>query len=133
MLRDVFRTVDLPAEPAFIVTRDILYADDTLLLSRHAENLNGLLAAIVVEGEKYGLELNWEKTVQINISTDSRISRPTGEPIKSVREAVYLGGLITCDGKATTEVTRRLGEATNFSSCCTGFGRTRQLGNNENA
>eukprot|EP00959_Pyramimonas_sp_CCMP1952_P372106 7791640-Pyramimonas_sp.AAC.1 len=28
MLHHVFRTVDLQAEPTFIVTRDILYADD---------------------------------------------------------------------------------------------------------
>ena len=92
MLDGVIRTVDLQAEPAFIVTRDILYAEDTLLLSRHVANLNGLLAAIVAEGQKYGLELNWEKDLQMNISTDSRISRPTGEPIKTVFEAIYLGG-----------------------------------------
>lgn len=60
------------------------------------------------------MELNWEKTSQMHISTDSRIFRPTGEPIKTARGAIYLGGLITCDGKPTTEVTRRLGEATNI-------------------
>ena len=36
---------------------------------------------------------------------------PNGETLKCVRQAVYLGGLISCDGKAGNELSRRLGEA----------------------
>ena len=57
----------------------------------------------------YGLELNWSKTVQMQISTGQRLSRPDGQEISSVREAVYLGGLFTCDGKAGRELSRRVG------------------------
>eukprot|EP00959_Pyramimonas_sp_CCMP1952_P211653 4429263-Pyramimonas_sp.AAC.1 len=48
----------------------------------------------------------------MQISTHNVISRPDGGAIKSVREAVYRGGPITCDGKVATEPTRRLGECT---------------------
>ena len=112
LLYDVFDQTDLREEPEFVVTRDVLYADDTLLASQHPENLQRLLNAIVEEGKKYGLELNWDKTVQIQVSTGISISRPDGGAIKTVREAVYLGGLITCDGRVASELSRRIGEAT---------------------
>ena len=112
LLHDVFARAALRDEPAFLVTRDVLYADDTLLASQHQENLQKMLNDVVEEGAKYGLELNWDKTVQIHIATGMSITRPDGGPISTVREAVYLGGLITCDGKAASELSRRIGEAT---------------------
>ena len=66
--------------------------------------------AIVQEGAIYGLEINWSKTVQIQVCKQYVINRPDGNPIVQVREAVYLGGLVTCDGKAGRELVRRLGE-----------------------
>lgn len=39
-----------------------------------------------------------------------RFHRP-GEDIGCTREAVYLGGPLTCDGRALREVVRRIGEA----------------------
>ena len=110
MMQDVFQRVQLEDEPAYVVTRDLLYADDTLLASRHASNLQRLLAAVVEEGARYGLELNWSKTVQMQISTQECITIPGGDAIKCVRQAVYLGGLVTCDGRAKSEISRRLGE-----------------------
>ena len=71
-----------------------------------------MLNAIVEEGRKYGLELNLDKTIQMQISTGMIITRPDGGRISTVRGAVYLGGLITCDGKASSELSRRIGEAT---------------------
>ena len=111
MLNDAVDSLLLEPEPDYVVTRDILYADDTLFVSRHQSNLQAMLNAIVEEGRKYGLELNWGKTIQMKISTCTKVTRPDGSDIKTMRDAVYLGGLVTCDGKATTEVSRRLGEA----------------------
>ena len=103
--------MDLLEEPPYVVTRDILYADDTLLLSHHTNNWQDMLEEIIQEGAKYGLELNWDKTLQIQISTNRTVTQSNGDFTKSVRAAVYLGGLLTCDGKVGPEVTRRLGEA----------------------
>ena len=38
------------------------------------------------------------------------VSGPNGEVIEHKRSVVYLGGLVTCDGRATAEVTGRVGE-----------------------
>ena len=110
MLHDVYRDVRLEEEPEFVVTRDILYADDTLLMSSSTGNLQKLLDAIVAEGLLYGLEMNWAKTQQLRVSTQACVVRPDGAEIKCVREAVYLGSLITCDGKGGRELSRRIGE-----------------------
>ena len=115
------------------MTRDVLYADDTLLMSSHMANLQKLLEAIVSEGALYGLELNWQKTQQVQISTVDRVVRPDGGEIKSVREAVYLGALVSCDGKGGRELSRRLAEAhrtfegLQAAWVNTGLGRRRKL------
>ena len=62
------------------------------------------------EGAKYGLELNWAKTFQIGICTPSSVSRPDGGVIEKKRDIVYLGGLISCDGRCARELSRRIGE-----------------------
>eukprot|EP00959_Pyramimonas_sp_CCMP1952_P355596 7447896-Pyramimonas_sp.AAC.1 len=87
-----------------------MYADDTLLASHHCSNLRQLLAAVVGEGRKYGLELNWEKTVHMRISTDGAITSRSGEHIKAVRDAMYLGSFVSCDGEVATDLSRRLRE-----------------------
>ena len=89
------------------------------MVSQHVGNLQQILGAIISEGQNYGLELNWDKTVQIQVSTNDQVTRPGGEPIKIVTEAVYLGGLITQDGRVGNELTRRLGESrSTFQQLC---------------
>ena len=110
MLYDVYANVVLNEEPDFIVSNDVSYADDTLFASTNPSNMQQLMNAIVQEGAIYGFEINWSKTVQIQVCTQYVINRPDGNPIVQVREAVYLGGLVTCDGKAGRELVRRLGE-----------------------
>ncbi len=46
----------------------------------------------------------------MGVSAQPTITRPTGEPIESKCSIVYLDGLIACDGRATFEVIRRIGE-----------------------
>eukprot|EP00959_Pyramimonas_sp_CCMP1952_P064246 1341820-Pyramimonas_sp.AAC.1 len=67
MLQDALSDLRLQQDPGYVVSRDILYADDTALVSQHEGNLQIMLGAIVAEGRKYGLELNWDKTVQLQI------------------------------------------------------------------
>ena len=110
MMHDVFSGLELHDEPGFVVTRDILYADDTLLASRHAYNLQLILNRIVDESAKYGLELNWDKTIQMQISTPSKVSRPDGTDISFVKETIYLGSIIVCDGRAAREISRKFGK-----------------------
>ncbi|CAE8613094.1 unnamed protein product [Polarella glacialis] len=116
MLRDVdLQLAGVPhiQEPDYVVTPDVLYADDTVLVSAHANRLQQHLDLLVSEGKAYGLELNWGKTVCMNINHSGRIRSPDGVFLKHVQQAVYLGGLITSSGSAAPEVNRRLGEAAN--------------------
>ena len=84
----------------------------------------------VDEGSRYGLELNWEKTVSMNILNDGVLTQPNGEPVKRVSQAVYLGGMISSVATAAPEVSRRLGEARgsfkSLSQCWSHANITRQ-------
>ena len=94
----------------YVVTRDLLYADDTLLAETDATVLQFHLDRMVQIGGQYGLELHWGKTCVLNIRHPDQIMGPEG-PLKEEAEAVYLGGLISADGCPTRELTRRIGEA----------------------
>ena len=101
----------LLVEPAYMVCTDLLYTDDTLLLSNNVTKLQAHMDLVVDEGSRYGLELNWSKTVAMNILHDGTSRQPSGEPVKRVNQAVYLGGLLSVDASVAPEVSRRLGEA----------------------
>ena len=73
MFHDIYARIHLDPEPAFIVTRELLYADDTLLASSSEKNLQTLLNAVCEEGLKYGLELHWGKTFQMSVRHFSSI------------------------------------------------------------
>ena len=76
-------------EPDFLVCPDILYADDTMLASSSAKKLQTLLDAVICEGKKYGLELNWAKTVAINIQNNGVVKTPSGTPVVQARQVVF--------------------------------------------
>jgi len=95
----------------YIVTRDILYADDTLLVATHSHALQKHLDAVIQAGRGYGLEINFGKTFLLSVNSDAVVYAPDGAPIKRVEQAVYLGGLLAADGRPKAEITRRLGEA----------------------
>ena len=98
-------------EPEYLLCNDLLYADDTMLTSSDARKLQAVLDAVIDEGRRYGLELNWAKTVAMQIHNDGNIYTPTGDPVQLVDQVVYLGGLLTTQVTAKPEVSRRIGEA----------------------
>ena len=71
-------------EPEYIVCNDVLYADDTFLVSSSATKLQDHLNIIVDEGKRYGLELNWGKTFMMKIKNQGQILQPNGQPLKIV-------------------------------------------------
>ena len=98
-------------EPGYVVCNDVLYADDTMLVSGSAVKIQLLLDFTIKVGKQYGLDLNWSKTVVMRINNDGLVLDPSLQPIKHVRQAVYLGGLLHINADSKPEVTRRLGEA----------------------
>ena len=98
---------------------DILYADDTLLLGVSACHVEALAGAVEVAGANYVLNLHCGKTQALSHKTLECLRCPDGTVIESSRELIYLGGLITSDGRSDSEVSRRLGLAVaNFRSLC---------------
>ena len=95
-------------EPEYIVCNDLLYADDTMILSSSAGYLQQLLGVIIDERKRYGLELNWDKTLCIKINNNSTLRTPTGGVLQTKDRAVYLGGLLTSDCTTKAEIARRL-------------------------
>ena len=98
-------------EPTFLVCTDLLCADDTMLASSCPVKLQTLLDAVIDEGARYGLELNWGKTVAVRTNNNGVVRTPSGEPLKIVDQTVYLGGLLSVDVAARPELARRIGEA----------------------
>jgi len=105
------RNEQWPDEPPHVICSDILYADDTVLLSSNPNKLQMHLDILVEEGAKYGLELNWDKTVVINIHSEADLMQPSGNKIKKVDRVVYLGSILVSSASAEPELSRRLGEA----------------------
>ena len=108
MFSDIYSKYEFDEEPAFVVTREVLYADDTLLVSTSSQNLQRLLDAVVREGARYGLELNWDKTFQMAVGSTGSIERPGGGDIEKKTNVIYLGGLISRNRK-TLRVPQRFG------------------------
>ena len=99
-----------PTQP-FLVTRDILYADDTLLAATDPCTLQKHLDCIADVGRKYGLELHWGKTILLQVRHDGTIHAADGTELKVQDRAVYLGALLAASGDPKQELSRRLGEA----------------------
>eukprot|EP00959_Pyramimonas_sp_CCMP1952_P133203 2784828-Pyramimonas_sp.AAC.1 len=80
---DVRLDIDAPRRPTkpYLITKDVLYADDTMLISRDPDVLQAHLDLVVDVGELYGLELNAGKTVLLKIRADGTIYGPDGQPI----------------------------------------------------
>eukprot|EP00973_Karenia_brevis_P020673 2839394-Karenia_brevis.AAC.1 len=98
--------------PDYVVSKDILYADDTVLLGNETWKLQAFLDCIVDYDHRYGLHINWDKTSVININCDSMLFDTNGTPIKQVDSIIYLGSSIRADGNHSSEFSRRIGEAT---------------------
>ena len=91
---------------------DLLYADDTLVMGVSAALVGELAAAIEQAGGRYGMVLHWGKTPAISVCCDDHINRSDGTLIPGSDSMEYLGGLITSDGRADSELSRRIGMAT---------------------
>ena len=70
---------------------NLRYADDTTLISESKEKLKSLLMKVKEEGEKFGLQLNIQKT-KIMVSGPITSWEIDGETMERVRDFI-LGGL----------------------------------------
>jgi len=93
---------------------DLLYADDTLLISSTAKAANQLLETIIKHSKRFGMRLNEGKCEYFAISAKKRkdvVAFPNGKPLKSVQQATYLGGHLQANGSAKSEIEYRISKA----------------------
>ena len=90
---------------------ELLYADDTLLLSVNPASLERFLVAISETGAKYGLQLHMGKFQLLQVRATDIVCRLDGSGIDSKSEIAYLGCTVSEDGRISGELARRLGIA----------------------
>ena len=86
---------------------NLRYADDTILMAEHEEELKSLLMKVKVESEKVGLKLNIQKTkiMAFGPITSWEID---GETVETVSDFIFWGSKITADGDCSHEIKRCL-------------------------
>ena len=86
---------------------NIRYADDTTLMAQSEEELKSLLMKVKEESEKFGLNLNIQKT-KIMASGPITSWQIDGETGETVRDFIFVGSKITADGDCSHEIQRCL-------------------------
>ena len=87
---------------------EILYAGDTLLILRTKESLEQLLHDIEIDSEYYGLRRNLGKCELIEMNGNQEINFRSGDEVKKVEKAKYLGGMLTKKADSNTEIQARI-------------------------
>ena len=87
---------------------EIMYADDTILVSKDTRTLNKMLKEIEEAGEMYGLRLNKGKCVTICMYGNPDIKFKDGTRLQKVEEAVYLGVTLNNKLNMQKEIQKRI-------------------------
>ena len=86
---------------------NLRYADDTTLMAESEEKLKSLLMKVKEQSEKFGLQLNIQKT-KIMASGPITSWEIDGERVKTVTDFILGGSKITADGDCSHEIKRHL-------------------------
>ncbi|KAG1659484.1 Leucine-rich repeat-containing G-protein coupled receptor 5 [Nymphon striatum] len=91
---------------------NLRYADDTVLIADSAAQLQELINAVNGSGRPYGMTMNVEKTKSMVISKVLPVPiiniMLETEAIKQTLSMVYIGHMVTEDGKNSIEIKRRI-------------------------
>ena len=92
---------------------DLAFADDTLLIGISSAHVSEFLQAVRAAGERFGLELHDDKFQLIQIGPSGAVQGTHAAHITSSNSMIYLGSLLTDDGRGSAELSRRIGIARN--------------------
>ena len=90
---------------------DILYADDTLLITTGSHLTHRFLSLIEKESAYYNLKFNHSKCQVLCMNGNKQISFQNGERLENVNHAKYLGCLLSKDACVSTEISGRIASA----------------------
>ena len=86
------------------ITKNLFYADDTIIMTATAEAAQVILQTIQREFIKYGMKLNQAKCEHIRLNAIHRIQYENGEEVPIARSATYLGVNIQPNGDHKNEI-----------------------------
>ena len=86
---------------------NLIYADDTTLMTESKEELKSLSMKVKEESGKVGLKLNIQKT-EIMASGPTTSWEIDGETVETVSDFILFGSRVTADGDCSHEIKRRL-------------------------
>jgi hypothetical protein len=92
---------------------NLAYADDALLIGASSVHVTEFLAALAQAGSLYGMEPHAGKFQLLQVQTNSKIHSVGGHPVPVTDHLSYLGSTLASDGRATAELSRRIGMAKN--------------------
>ena len=110
LFRDIHANADLKLEEHRVQgmdTDEILYADDTICISENEQALSRLLAAIEMEGNKYGLQLNKKKCDYLHFGQAGPVVFADGTPVPKKHEVKYLGCNMNDRADPEREISKR--------------------------
>ena len=90
---------------------EVLYADDTLVIGACGKHVQEYMAKIEACGHHYGLQIHWGKVQVLAVCTDESVQDPSGNRIQPSNSMLYLGAAVHSNGRASTEMGRRIGAA----------------------
>ena len=110
----IFR--DIEGMPGVVIggvnMNNLRYADDTGLLATDSIKLQDLINTVNERGKDYGMSINIKKT-KVMVVTKKQVTPNAkitieGRAIEQVKKFIYLGHLITDNGKCDSEIKRRI-------------------------
>ena len=110
LFHDVYQDTNKGKQMKFqdIDFSDLLYADDTMLVSSRANPVNKMLHAIEKHSKRYNLNINKEKCNYISMNTKDTVKFSDETNMKKAEEAEYLGAIMTKKHTARTELENRI-------------------------
>ena len=122
LIRDAkaeFAACQSPQDMPSTLVRELLYADDTLLVGTDSDRIQEYMHFVAEQGSVYGLSFNWSKLEVMPLNCQCFIPTPDGQFVKQKQQVVYLGSVLCADGSAASELNRRIGAARQvFNKLC---------------
>ena len=127
LFRDVHDGMDLSRQTVDGLSfTELLYADDTALITTTAPAMNRLVAKIDDCAATFGLKFNYSKCVAMNYNSPRTTKFKNGELIPTAEETTYLGARVRMDHNVRKEVAKKI------SSCFATLKRLNLFWNNQN-
>src|SRR6218665_2572562 len=111
MMSFALKSTEAGARVGGQIVSNLRFADDIDLVAEDDGQLHELTDEVHSSSQRFGLKINVEKTKTIGKQQKTVEIKIGGETLEQVTEFIYLGGVITEDGRCTKDIKRRIGLA----------------------